>query len=129
MRHGLHRPRPLELGATEYEELEQLGPVSVGAGYVFSMAFSVVGGKVETAMSVLDGPRRELRRVVFGGAAHGCQLEGDVLRAGRRARASRGERRLPAPVAAATIVCVHLNYRSRAIEFGRTSKRATRPTS
>ena len=39
----------LELGATEYEELESLGPVSVGAGYVFSMAFSVTGGRVEPA--------------------------------------------------------------------------------
>ena len=38
----------LELGATEYEELAALGPVSVGAGYVFSLAFSVVGGRVET---------------------------------------------------------------------------------
>lgn len=37
----------LELGATEYEEIEALAPRSVGAGYVFSMAFSVVGGKVE----------------------------------------------------------------------------------
>jgi Acetoacetate decarboxylase (ADC) len=40
-------PGKLELGATEYEELGVLGPVSVGAGYVFSMAFSVLGGKVE----------------------------------------------------------------------------------
>jgi acetoacetate decarboxylase len=40
-------PGKLELGATEYEELAQLGPVKVGAGYVFSMAFSVLGGKVE----------------------------------------------------------------------------------
>ena len=39
----------LELGRTEYEELESLGPVSVGKGYVFSMAFSVVGGSVEPA--------------------------------------------------------------------------------
>jgi len=39
----------LELGKTEYEELEPLGPVNVGAGYVFSMAFSVVGGRVESA--------------------------------------------------------------------------------
>jgi Acetoacetate decarboxylase (ADC) len=37
----------LELGATEYEELAPLGPVKVGAGYVFSLAFSVLGGKVE----------------------------------------------------------------------------------
>jgi acetoacetate decarboxylase len=40
-------PGRLELGATEYEEIEALAPRSVGAGYVFSMAFSVVGGKVE----------------------------------------------------------------------------------
>jgi acetoacetate decarboxylase len=39
----------LELGRTEYEELEPLSPVSVGSGYVFSMAFSVLGGKVEPA--------------------------------------------------------------------------------
>lgn len=39
----------LALGATEYEELEPLGPVSIGPGYVFSMAFTVTGGKVEPA--------------------------------------------------------------------------------
>jgi acetoacetate decarboxylase len=37
----------LELGATEYEELMPLAPTSVGAGYVLSLAFSVLGGKVE----------------------------------------------------------------------------------
>lgn len=42
-------PGQLALGATEYEEIASLGPVKVGAGYVFSMAFSVVGGKVEPA--------------------------------------------------------------------------------
>ncbi|HMJ14614.1 MAG TPA: acetoacetate decarboxylase family protein [Polyangiaceae bacterium] len=40
-------PATLELGVTEYEELEPLGPLSVGTGYVFSMAFSVMGGGVE----------------------------------------------------------------------------------
>jgi acetoacetate decarboxylase len=40
-------PATLEIGATEYEELEPLQPVSVGTGYVFSMAFSVTGGRVE----------------------------------------------------------------------------------
>lgn len=40
-------PGQLELGSTEYEELDPLSPVRVGAGYVFSMAFSVLGGKVE----------------------------------------------------------------------------------
>jgi acetoacetate decarboxylase len=37
----------LELGSTEYEELGPIAPQRVGAGYVFSMAFSVLGGKVE----------------------------------------------------------------------------------
>jgi acetoacetate decarboxylase len=40
-------PGKLELGTTEYEELEMLAPRTVGNGYVFSMAFSVVGGRVE----------------------------------------------------------------------------------
>lgn len=40
-------PGGLELGQSEYEEIEALGPVSVGVGYVFSMAFSVLGGRVE----------------------------------------------------------------------------------
>lgn len=40
-------PATLELGKTEYEELEPLVPTGVGTGYVHSMAFSVVGGKVE----------------------------------------------------------------------------------
>lgn len=39
----------LELGRTEYEEIEALGPLTVGAGYVFSLAFSVLGGRVEPA--------------------------------------------------------------------------------
>ena len=39
----------LELGTTEYEELDALKPLSVASGYVFSMAFSVLGGRVEPA--------------------------------------------------------------------------------
>ena len=42
-------PATLEFGATEYEEIDALGPTSVGKGYVFSMAFSLTGGKVEPA--------------------------------------------------------------------------------
>jgi acetoacetate decarboxylase len=39
----------LEVGFSEYEELAPLAPVSVGQGYVFSMAFTVTGGRVEPA--------------------------------------------------------------------------------
>jgi acetoacetate decarboxylase len=42
-------PATLELGASEYEEIEPLGPVAVATGYVFSMAFTVTGGRVEPA--------------------------------------------------------------------------------
>jgi 5-oxopent-3-ene-1,2,5-tricarboxylate decarboxylase/2-hydroxyhepta-2,4-diene-1,7-dioate isomerase len=69
-------------------------------------------------MSVLDGPRREVRRVVHGGRVHLCRVDGDdlVLDDGRRIAES-GAAYAP-PVTPATIVCVHLNYRSRAGEFG-----------
>ena len=40
-------PGSLSFGETEYEELGALGPLTVGAGYSFAMAFSVVGGRVE----------------------------------------------------------------------------------
>jgi 5-oxopent-3-ene-1,2,5-tricarboxylate decarboxylase / 2-hydroxyhepta-2,4-diene-1,7-dioate isomerase len=75
-------------------------------------------------VSVLDGPRRELRRVVVGGRRHWARLEdnGDsdgelVLDDGRRIPEA-GAVYAP-PVDPATVVCVHLNYRSRAIELGR----------
>ena len=70
-------------------------------------------------MSVLDGPRGELRRVVFGGRVHACRLEGEVLVLddGRVIAESRAV--YAAPVEPRTILCVHLNYRSRAVELGR----------
>jgi acetoacetate decarboxylase len=37
----------LEFGFSDFEEILELGPVSVGQGYVFEMAFSVTGGTVE----------------------------------------------------------------------------------
>jgi 2-keto-4-pentenoate hydratase/2-oxohepta-3-ene-1,7-dioic acid hydratase in catechol pathway len=69
-------------------------------------------------VSVLDLPRRDLRRVVHGGRLHGCQVDGDrlILDDGRSI-AEAGATYAP-PVEPTTIVCVHLNYRSRAVEFG-----------
>ena len=69
--------------------------------------------------SVLEGRRRELRRVVFGGRVHGCTLQGDqlVLDDGRTVPEATAV--YAAPVEPRTIVCVHLNYRSRAVELGR----------
>ena len=69
-------------------------------------------------MNVLDGPRRETRRVLVGDRVHPCVVDGDrlVLDDGR-AIAEASAQYLP-PVDPGAIVCVHLNYRSRALEFG-----------
>jgi 5-oxopent-3-ene-1,2,5-tricarboxylate decarboxylase / 2-hydroxyhepta-2,4-diene-1,7-dioate isomerase len=69
-------------------------------------------------VNVLDRPRRELRRVVHGGRVHGCEVDGDrlILDDGRSI-AEAGATYAP-PATPTTIVCVHLNYRSRAVEFG-----------
>lgn len=69
-------------------------------------------------MTVLDGPRRDARRVLVEGRAHAATLDGDLLRLDDgRVLAEADAVYLP-PVTPATIVCVHLNYRSRADEFG-----------
>jgi 5-oxopent-3-ene-1,2,5-tricarboxylate decarboxylase/2-hydroxyhepta-2,4-diene-1,7-dioate isomerase len=82
-------------------------------------------------MSVLDGPRRERRRVVVGGRVHHARpVDEDTDGAGAGASSAELElddgRRIPEaaaiyapPVTPATIVCVHLNLRSRAVELGR----------
>ena len=70
-------------------------------------------------MSVLDGPRVELRRVVHGGRVHTCRLEGSELVLDDGRVIAEADAAYAAPVEPATIICVHLNYRSRAIEFGR----------
>jgi 5-oxopent-3-ene-1,2,5-tricarboxylate decarboxylase/2-hydroxyhepta-2,4-diene-1,7-dioate isomerase len=69
-------------------------------------------------MSVLDGPRTERRSVSYEGRVHDCRPEGDllVLDDGRTIPEARAA--YVSPVAPTTIVCVHLNYRSRAQEFG-----------
>src|SRR5262245_11079268 len=70
-------------------------------------------------MSVLDGPRRELRRVSVAGRIHSCQLDGEELVRDDGRRIREVEAHYVAPVEPRTIVCVHLNFRSRAVEFGR----------
>ena len=70
-------------------------------------------------MSVLDGPRREVRRVVHKGRVHHCRPEGDVLVLEDGTTIDEASAMYVSPVDARTIVCVHLNYASRAVEFGR----------
>jgi 2-keto-4-pentenoate hydratase/2-oxohepta-3-ene-1,7-dioic acid hydratase in catechol pathway len=69
-------------------------------------------------MSVLDGPRRELRRIAMGGRIHLCRLEGDTLVLDDGRAISETQAVYCPPLDPITIVCVHLNYRSRAAEFG-----------
>jgi 5-oxopent-3-ene-1,2,5-tricarboxylate decarboxylase/2-hydroxyhepta-2,4-diene-1,7-dioate isomerase len=70
-------------------------------------------------VSVLDGPRRERRRVVVGGRLHQALVDGDDLVLDDGRRVPEAEATYAPPVDPTTIVCVHLNYRSRAIELGR----------
>ncbi|HKU38661.1 MAG TPA: fumarylacetoacetate hydrolase family protein [Polyangiales bacterium] len=69
--------------------------------------------------SVLDGPRIETRRVLHEGRAQTAQLEDGQLRLESGAVLPEVGATYLAPTEARTIVCVHLNYRSRAVEFGR----------
>jgi len=68
-------------------------------------------------MSVLEGPRREIRRILHGGVACWVTPEGDelVLGDGRRVRES--DATYLAPCEPTKILCIHLNYESRRIEF------------
>jgi len=70
-------------------------------------------------VSVLDGPRRERRRVLHGGCSHWAELCGEelILADGRRLT-ERDAVYLP-PCEPSKILCVHLNFRSRAVEFSR----------
>ena len=70
-------------------------------------------------MSVLDGPRREVRLVAHKGRVHHCRPDGDVLVLEDGTKVDEASAVYLSPVEARTIVCVHLNYRSRATEFGR----------
>jgi 5-oxopent-3-ene-1,2,5-tricarboxylate decarboxylase/2-hydroxyhepta-2,4-diene-1,7-dioate isomerase len=69
-------------------------------------------------MSVLDGPRKETRRVLVGGRVHACTVDGDVLVLGDGRTVAEASAHYLPPVDPGAIVCVHLNYRSRATEFG-----------
>jgi 5-oxopent-3-ene-1,2,5-tricarboxylate decarboxylase/2-hydroxyhepta-2,4-diene-1,7-dioate isomerase len=69
--------------------------------------------------SVLVGPRRELRRVWVGGRVHLCSPDGDELALEDGRRIEEASALYAPPVDPGTIVCVHLNYRSRALELGR----------
>lgn len=68
-------------------------------------------------MSVLTGPREERRRIFFEGTPHWARVEGDrlVLADGRSLDEATATY-LP-PCDPTKILCIHLNYDSRRIEF------------
>jgi len=80
-------------------------------------------------MSVLEGPRRERRRVLSGGSPYWCTPMEDgvlLLDDGRRVREADAIH-LP-PCAPTKIICVHLSYSSRGIESRNNPKPTETPT-
>jgi 5-oxopent-3-ene-1,2,5-tricarboxylate decarboxylase / 2-hydroxyhepta-2,4-diene-1,7-dioate isomerase len=68
-------------------------------------------------MSVFDGPRQELRRILHQGLPSWVTLEGDELVLGDGRRVREAEATYLAPCEPTKILCIHLNYESRRIEF------------
>lgn len=68
-------------------------------------------------MNVLEGPRREVRRILHGGVRSWVRVDGGelVLADGRRVDEATATY-LP-PCDPTKILCIHLNYESRRIEF------------
>jgi 5-oxopent-3-ene-1,2,5-tricarboxylate decarboxylase/2-hydroxyhepta-2,4-diene-1,7-dioate isomerase len=70
-------------------------------------------------VSVLEGARVETRRVLHEGRALTARFEENALILENGQRIPEAAATYLPPVEPRSIVCVHLNYRSRAVEFGR----------
>jgi len=68
-------------------------------------------------MSVLTGPREEWRRIFHQGTAQWVQCEGDELLLPDGRRLAESEAAYMAPCDPTKIICIHLNYESRRVEF------------
>ncbi len=68
-------------------------------------------------MSVLDGPRFESRRILHEGTPQWVTLAGDELALGDGRRVREADASYLAPCDPSKILCIHLNYESRRIEF------------
>ncbi|HYM32703.1 MAG TPA: fumarylacetoacetate hydrolase family protein, partial [Candidatus Cybelea sp.] len=79
-------------------------------------------------MSVLDGPRREIRRIEYGGSIYWATLTDNGLKLpdGRLVKET-DVRHLP-PCMPTKIICVHVNFRSRLWEFRGTHEAPKTPT-
>jgi 5-oxopent-3-ene-1,2,5-tricarboxylate decarboxylase/2-hydroxyhepta-2,4-diene-1,7-dioate isomerase len=69
-------------------------------------------------MSVLDGPRSEGRRILHGGVACWVRVDGDDLVLADGRRVPEASATYLAPCDPTKILCIHLNYESRRLEFG-----------
>ncbi len=68
-------------------------------------------------MSVIEGPREEWRRILFEGTPVWVRPEGDVLRLGDGRTTPEAEATYLPPCDPTKIICIHLNYESRRVEF------------
>src|SRR4030095_12363011 len=68
-------------------------------------------------MSVLKGPREEWRKILFEGTPQWVQPDGDRLQLGDGRSIAEADAAYLAPCEPTKIVCIHLNYESRRIEF------------
>ncbi|MFM2301896.1 MAG: hypothetical protein RLZZ84_1632 [Pseudomonadota bacterium] len=68
-------------------------------------------------MSVLDGPREEWRRILFEGQSVWVKPEGDLLRLGDGRTLAEVDATYLPPCEPSKIICIHLNYESRRVEF------------
>ena len=69
-------------------------------------------------MNVLEGPRREVRRILFGGVPYWVDVDGDDLVLGDGRRVAEATAAYLPPCDPTKILCIHLNYDSRRVEFG-----------
>lgn len=68
-------------------------------------------------MSVLDGPREEWRRILHEGGPKWVRPEGDRLLLGDGRSVPEAEAAYLPPCKPTKIICIHLNYDSRRVEF------------
>ena len=68
-------------------------------------------------MSVLDGAREEWRRILHEGQPKWVKPEGEVLRLGDGRQLAEREAVYLPPCDPTKILCIHLNYESRRVEF------------
>lgn len=79
-------------------------------------------------MNVLDGPRREIRRVMHGGSSYWAEPVDGGLKLADGRRVDEGSVRYLPPCEPSKILCVHTNFRSRIYEFSGKSTAPPAPT-